>query len=333
MAQLLVTGGAGYIGSHLVLDLLLAGHDVVVVDDLSTGHHLALTRVAELAGRGCRFVHADIADVATVASALDGVDAVFHLAAFKLVTESMVAPERYFRNNVAGTAALLEAMVRAGVTRLVYSSSAAVYGPQPDAPISEDAQLNPESPYGVSKAQGETMLSWMCARRGWAATSLRYFNPVGTHHSGRIGQPQRDAAALAPRVLNALQHADQPLTVYGTDWPTPDGTCLRDYIHIADLNRAHLLALQVLLPGQHGIFNVGSGRPHSVREVLASCRRVTGREVPTTDGPRRDGDMARSTADASRFHAATGFIATGTLDDMLASAWTWAAHNPAGYAT
>lgn len=331
MARYLVTGGAGYIGAHVVLDLLGQGHEAVVLDDLSAGHPQALARVTQLAGRECSFVHAELGNAFAVRDALRGVDAVLHLAAKKLVSESMDAPELYFRNNVGGMATLLEEMERAGLRRIVYSSSAAVYGPQPDAPITEAAPRNPESPYGLSKAQGEDMLAWMCARRDWAAVSLRYFNPVGAHPSGRIGQPPRDAAALVPRALAALLDPRRRLTVFGTDWPTPDGTCLRDYIHIADLSHAHLLALDALTPGQHHVYNVGTGRPHSVREVLASCARVTGREVPASDGPRRDGDMARSTADPARFAAATGFVAARTLDDMVASAWRWASENPAGY--
>lgn len=333
MSRLLVTGGAGYIGAHLVLDLLQAGHDVTVLDDLSAGHPLALARVAELAGRPARFVQGDIGDPARLADALPGVEAVLHLAAKKLVPESMAAPELYFRNNVGSMATMLEVMERAGVRRIVYSSSAAVYGPQPDAPITESAALGPESPYGLSKAQGEAMLGWMAARRGWAVTSLRYFNPVGAHPSGRIGQPPQDAAALVPRALAALLRPDAPLAVFGTDWPTPDGTCLRDYIHILDLSRAHLLALADLAPGEHHVYNVGTGRPHSVREVLAACARVTGRAVPARDAPRRDGDMARSTADPARFRAATGFAAERGLDDMVASAWAWAHQNPTGYAS
>ncbi len=331
MARLLVTGGAGYIGSHVVLDLLLQGHEVVVLDDLSAGHPLALVRVAELAGRAARFVHADLADLGRVVPALEGVDAVLHLAAKKAVPESMAAPELYFRNNVGALCTFLEAMEHAGVRRIVYSSSAAVYGPQPDAPITEDAALSPESPYGLTKAHGEQMLHWMCARRGWAAVSLRYFNPVGAHTSGRIGQPHEDAAALVPRALAALLPGGRALTVFGTDWPTPDGTCLRDFIHIDDLGRAHRLALDALTPGVHAVYNVGTGRPHSVREVLSACLRVTGRAVPAHDGPRRDGDMARATADPSRFREATGFVAARGLDAMVESAWRWTEANPRGY--
>jgi UDP-glucose 4-epimerase len=326
----LVTGGAGYIGAHLVLDLLLAGHDVTVIDDLSTGHAAALDRVAALAGRGATLVRAGVEDDAALAAALVGVDVVFHLAASKLVNESMVAPERYFRNNLAGLAALLDGMERAGVRRFVYSSSAAVYGAQPAAPIREDAPCAPESPYGLTKLQGEQLLGWMAAQRGWAAISLRYFNPVGAHPSGRIGQPLPEGVALVPRALQALV-TGRTLTIFGDDWPTPDGTALRDYVHILDLVRAHRVAVDGLRPGRHAIFNVGTGRPHSVREVLDACARVSGREVPAEVGPRRPGDLCQATADVTRFAEALGFRAEYGLDDMVASAWRWSSENPEGY--
>lgn len=329
--KLLVTGGAGYIGSTVVLDLLAAGHQVVVIDDLSTGYREALRRVEQLSGQDVPFVHADIGDPAAVRRALVGVDAVLHFAAFKVVGESMEHPERYVANNVGALGSLFGEMERAGVRRLVYSSSAAVYGTQRGMPIAETAPLMPESPYGMSKVHGEQWVAWMVRCHGWSAVSLRYFNPVGAHASGRIGQPVEGAQALLPRALLALVRAEAPLTVFGSDWPTPDGTALRDYIHIADLAAAHRHALAALVPGQHAIFNVGTGRPNSVAEVLASCRRVTGREVPHVLGPRRAGDMACATADPSRFRAATGFTADRGLDDMVETAWRWTVENPGGY--
>jgi UDP-glucose 4-epimerase len=331
--RLLVTGGAGYIGSTVVLYLLAAGHAVRVIDDLSTGYAEALRRVEQLAGQDVQLVRANVADAPAVRRALEGMDAVLHFAASKVVGESMAHPERYLQNNVGALGTLLAEMEAAGVRRLVYSSSAAVYGTQREMPISEAAPLLPESPYGLSKVHGEQWIEWMVRCHGWAAVSLRYFNPVGAHASGRIGQPVEGAQALLPRALLALVREESPLTVFGSDWPTPDGTALRDYIHIADLAAAHRHALAALAPGSHGIFNVGTGRPHSVAEVLASCQRVTGREVPHVLGPRRPGDMACATADPSRFRAATGFVAARTLDDMVATAWRWTEENPGGYAS
>ncbi|MDP2307726.1 MAG: UDP-glucose 4-epimerase GalE [Pseudomonadota bacterium] len=329
--RLLVTGGAGYIGSQVVLDLLQAGHDVVVVDDFSTGHREALARVQALAGRTCTVFGGDVVDRDLLFGALRGVDAVFHLAAFKMVGDSMDRPERYFRNNVGGMAALLHTMQEAGVHRIVYSSSAAVYGAQRQMPIQEDAPLRPESPYGLSKAQGEQMLEWMVQRRKWSAVSLRYFNPVGAHPSGSIGQPFESAASLVPRVLMALTDANARLAIFGTDYDTPDGTCLRDYIHVCDLSRAHLVALRALDEPAHHIFNVGTGRPHSVREVLAACARATGRDVPFDEGPRRAGDIASAVADPGRFQRTMGFESHLGLDEMVSSAWRWWTLNPRGY--
>ena len=329
--RILATGGAGYIGTHVVLDLLEAGHDVVVVDDFSTGQRQAIARAQELAGRRCAVVEADIADGPRMTAALEGVDAVIHFAAYKRVGESMEAPEDYFRNNLGGMTSLLSSMVAAGVDRLVYSSSAAVYGTQTVLPIGEEAAGRPDSPYGLTKWHGEQLLDWMARQRGWACTSLRYFNPVGAHTSGHIGEPLANGANLFPVVLGAYA-GDRTLTVFGTDYDTPDGTCLRDYIHVCDLSRAHLAALDLTAPG-HRAFNVGTGRPHSVREVLDAFERHTGQPVPHSDGPRRPGDVPAAAADPSRFRAATGFTADRDLDEMVASAWRWFQQNPRGYDT
>lgn len=329
--QILVTGGAGYIGSHLVLDLLQAGHEVRVLDDLRAGHALALDRVAELAGRRAELVVADVADVAAVVRALDGVDLVFHLAGSKAVGESMAAPERYFHNNLGGMAGLLQAMRQVGATRLVYSSSAAVYSPRAAMPLSEDSPLDPQNPYALTKAQGEQMLAWMAARCGWSVVSLRYFNPVGAHPSGRIGESAQEPTNLVPRVLQALLGAIPHLTVYGDDYDTPDGTCLRDYIHVLDLSRAHLAAMGALERPGHHVYNVGTGRPWSVRQVIDACARVAGRPVPVLDGPRRAGDLPVAVADPGRFERDLGFRAQRGLDEMVETAWRWATDHPRGY--
>jgi UDP-glucose 4-epimerase len=329
--RILVMGGAGYIGTHLVVELLLAGHDVVVVDDFSSGHREALRRAEELGGAETALFEGDIADRALMAEALRGIDVVIHLAAYKQVGESMMRPEKYFANNLAGTSALIESMQAAGVTRIVYSSSAAVYGTQDDQPISEDAPLRPDSPYGLTKAQGEQLLHFMSQCRGWSAVSLRYFNPVGAHASGRIGEPLEYAASLVPRALMAIDDPRRALTVFGTDYKTPDGTALRDYIHVCDLAMAHLAAMATMRPGTHNVFNVGTGIATSVREVLDACERATGHVVPHVDGARRPGDIPVTCADTTRFEQAVAFRARRTLDEMVSSAWRWHLQNPGGY--
>ena len=327
--RLLATGGAGYIGSHTVLDLLQAGHEVSVLDDLSRGHAEALSRVEQLSGRSVPLIRCDVGRIE--ASALQGMDAVVHFAAFKAVGESMERPELYFRNNLGGLARLLEAMAEAGVKRLVYSSSASVYGQQELLPIRERAALQPESPYGLTKLQGEQMLEWMAQRRGWSVVSLRYFNPVGAHASGRIGEPFEQGTNLFPRLLRAYASPSDPITVFGTDYDTPDGTCVRDYIHVVDLARAHRLALEQLRPG-HARLNVGTGTGLSVREVLSAFEARTGRPVPAQDGPRRPGDPAAVVADATEMERVTGFRAEHGLEQMVDSAWAFWQANPQGYA-
>lgn len=329
----LVTGGAGYIGSHVVLHLLEAGHEVVVLDDFRTGHPEALRRVQELTGRPTLLVRGDVADARVVARAAAGVDVVFHLAASKAVGESMVRPEAYFQNNLAGMTGLLEGMVRAGVKRVVFSSSAAVYGSHARIPISEDSALRPDSPYGLSKAQGEQMLAWMARSRGWSAVSLRYFNPVGAHASGRIGEHAPHPTGLVPRVLAALLGQRPGFTVFGTDYDTPDGTCIRDLVSVEDLARAHLAALPLLREPGHAAYNVGTGLGHSVLEVVEAAQELTGIDLPVMTGPRREGDMPVAVADPRRFREATGFEARDGLLDMIASAWRWVRANPHGYDT
>ena len=319
--RILVTGGAGYIGTHLVVDLLAAGHDVVVVDNFSSSHPEALARAESIGGRRCILLRGDISDRELMRQAMRGVEVVFHLAAFKHIGNSVQQPERFFLNNVGGMAVLLWAMQQAGVRRIIYSSSAAVYGTQSQVPVGEGAPLRPESPYGVSKVEGERMLDVMVQLRQWSAISLRFFNPVGAHPSGELGEPLHAAASLVPRALMAS--SESALTIFGTDYPTPDGTCLRDYIHICDLARAHLAAASLLGAPGHKVFNIGTGRAHSVREVLAACAAQTGAPIPAIEGPRRAGDVAISLADPARFERCTGFRAALDLEAMVASTWRW----------
>ena len=267
--RLLVTGGAGYIGSVVAAQLLDAGHEVVVVDDLSTGH-------ADAAPAGARLVKASLLDAPALADVVGGgPDGVLHFAAKSLVGESVEHPERYWRNNVTGTLALLEAMLAAGVPRLVFSSTAAVYGEPERTPITEDALTRPTSAYGASKLAVDLMIRDECRAHGLAAASLRYFNVAGAR--GGLGEDHDPETHLIPLVLQAASGVRDHITVFGTDYPTRDGTAVRDYIHVEDLGRAHTMALEAARPGRHAIYNLGTGDGYSVKEVVDTARRVTGR--------------------------------------------------------
>ncbi|HCH63158.1 MAG: UDP-glucose 4-epimerase GalE [Deltaproteobacteria bacterium] len=322
--NVLVTGGCGYIGSHLVIELLSEGFDVVVLDDLSTGQFDALARAELVAGRACRLVRGSVCDPAAVYEALDGVEVVCHLAAHKNVAASGRHPGRYFSNNVGGMSVLLEQMERRGTRRIINSSSAAVYGTRAVMPLQEDAPLKPDSPYGVTKLIGEQMLQQMAEHHDWSAVSLRYFNPAGAHPSGFIGEPMRNADSLVARALRALLDPSRPLTIYGSDYDTADGTCRRDFIHVADLTRAHRIAMSALKRPGHHVYNVGTGRSHSVREIVAECGAAAGRPVPQREGTRRPGDIPVAVADVGRFRSEHGFVARRGLCEMVSSAWDWA---------
>jgi UDP-glucose 4-epimerase len=314
--RLLVTGGAGYIGSVVTAHLLAAGHHVTVLDDLSTGHADAVPDHASLA-QGSLLDSARLAAVAA-----EGFDGVLHFGAKSLVAESMRHPERYWRNNVGGTLELLEAMRAAGIPRLVFSSTAAVYGDPEQVPIPETAPTRPTSAYGASKLAVDLMIGTHARAHGLAATSLRYFNVAGA--SGRYGERHTTETHLIPIVLEVASGRREQVQVYGTDYPTPDGTAIRDYIHVDDLARAHLLALDAAQPGRHAIYNLGNGQGYSVRQVLEAARRVTGRPIQTVDGPRRPGDPAMLVASGARIAAELGWAPRKpALEDMVRDAWIW----------
>jgi UDP-glucose 4-epimerase len=312
--RLLVTGGAGYIGSVVAAQLLAGGHEVVVLDDLSTGH-------ADAVPGGARFVHASLLDAPGLAAVFaDGVDGVLHFAAKSLVGESVAHPEHYWRNNVIGTFELLEAMVAASVPRLVFSSTAAVYGEPDQVPILETAPTRPTSAYGASKMAVDAMIGTFALAHGLAATSLRYFNVAAA--SGHLGERHATETHLIPLVLQVAEGRRAHVEVYGTDYPTPDGTAVRDYIHVEDLARAHLLALDASRPGRHAIYNLGNGLGWSVREVIEAARRVTGRPIATVDAPRRPGDPAVLVASSARIGQELGWTPhKPALDDMVVDAW------------
>jgi UDP-glucose 4-epimerase len=323
--KLLVTGGAGYIGSIVAQQLLAAGHEVVVLDDLSRGHRGAVPE-------GARLVEVDLLDAAAVhATAAEGFDGALHFAALSLVGESVAHPERYYRTNVGGTLNLLDALRAAGVKRLVFSSTAAVYGEPEVVPIAETAPTRPVNPYGASKLAVDGMIGDECRAHGLGAVSLRYFNVAGA--SGCLGEDHHPETHLIPNVLRAAQGLQAEVQLFGTDYPTPDGTAVRDYIHIEDLASAHLLALDGARAGEHRIFNLGNGNGFSVREVIDAAREVTGLEIPVREAPRRAGDPPQLVAASDRIRAQLGWEPRKpALTDMVADAWAFARSHPHGYA-
>lgn len=312
--RLLVTGGAGYIGSVVTRLLLAEGHQVTVLDDLSTGH-------ADAVPDGVEFVEADIRDAGKVLGR-DGqasFDGVLHFAAKSLVGESMQNPALYWDNNVCGTRALLDAMTTYGVERLVFSSTAAVYGEPDVVPIEEDAPTRPTSAYGASKLAVDLMIRDQCVAHGLAAVSLRYFNVAGA--SRGAGERHRTETHLIPIALDVALGRRPALEIYGTDWPTPDGTCIRDYVHVEDLARAHLLALAAAKPASHLICNLGSGGGFSVRQVIDTVNDVTGQRIAVRESARRAGDPATLVASHARAHERLGWQPTSDLTRMVADAW------------
>lgn len=314
----LVTGGAGYIGSHTVRQLRQRGEEVVVLDSMEFGHRSAIADTPLVVG--------DIADADLVAGTIAGhnVDSIVHFAAYKAAGESFENPGRYFQNNVAGTARLLEAAYRGGVKRLVFSSTCAVYGTPERAPVGEDAPIRPESPYGESKALVERMLHWYSVCHGLESVSLRYFNAAGAAMDGSLGEDWTHSLNLVPVAMKALLGKAPALKVFGTDYPTADGTCIRDYIHVDDLADAHLRSLDYLGEGgQTTAVNLGTGTGSSVREVLAAAERAAGRPVPAEDAPRRPGDPVALWADNRRAAELLGWKARYGLEEIVSSAWGW----------
>jgi UDP-glucose 4-epimerase len=323
-STVLVVGGAGYIGSVAVERLIGAGYRVVVYDNLSRGHLNALHPAAV-------FVKGDLADGALLTQTLRAhvVGAVMHFAALSLVGESMQAPGRYFQNNVGDTITLLEAMVEAGVSRFIFSSSAAVYGDPESVPIREINRLVPVNPYGESKLAVEKMLHWYDRVHGLRYASLRYFNAAGA--SERFGEDHDPESHLIPLILQTCLGRRPRVEIYGTDYPTPDGTCVRDYIHVVDLADAHILALGALDRGSR-VFNLGNGSGYSVRQVISAARRVTGREIPNVEAPRRPGDPPILVASADLAQHELGWHPQfPSIDAIVATAWDWLTRFPAGY--
>ncbi|MGM0347582.1 UDP-glucose 4-epimerase GalE [Streptomyces sp. Adlamb9] len=312
----LVTGGAGYVGSVVAQHLLEAGHEVTVLDNLSTGFRAGVPS-------GAAFIEGDIRDAAKWLDA--SYHGVLHFAAFSQVGESVVKPEKYWDNNVAGTLALLGAMRETGVRTLVFSSTAATYGEPEQVPITESAPTRPTNPYGASKLAVDHMITSEANAHGLAAVSLRYFNVAGAY--GAYGERHDPESHLIPLVLQVAQGRRDAISVYGDDYPTPDGTCVRDYIHVADLADAHLLALTAARPGEHLICNLGNGNGFSVREVIETVREVTGHPIPEVAAPRRGGDPAVLVAAADTAREKLGWNPTrADLAGIVADAWEFAQH-------
>ena len=313
--KLVVTGGAGYVGSVCTATLLEAGHDVVVVDDLSTGNRDAVPA-------GATFVEGRIEDVIDHVLGAGDVDGVLHFAARSLVGESMTEPATYWHDNLGVSLQLLDSMRTHGVNSLVFSSTAATYGEPEEVPIVETAPTRPTNPYGATKLSIDYAITSYCQAYGMAATSLRYFNVAGAY--GSIGENHKTETHLIPLVLQVAMGYRDKIMVFGDDWPTKDGTCVRDYIHIRDLADAHLLALEANTAGEHKIYNLGSGDGYSVLEVIEACREVTGHEIPAEVAPRRAGDPAVLIASSEKIQAELGWNPTRTeLGRIVRDAWAF----------
>lgn len=325
--KILVTGGAGYIGSVTVAELVREGHTVTVFDNLSNGHRKAVVQ-------GANLIVGDLADSNRLAEtfAKGEFDAVMHFAAFIEAGESMKAPERFFRNNTVNTLTLLETMLRASVHRFVFSSTAALYGDPESVPIPEDAPLHPTNAYGESKLLVEHMLAWMNQIHGLRYASLRYFNAAGA--TAELGEVHHPESHLVPLVLQAAAGKRPNISIFGTDYPTPDGTCIRDYIHVADLANAHLLALHALEHREKLIYNLGNGNGFSVRQVIDAARRVTGKPIPVAECPRRAGDPSVLVASSEKIQSELGWKPRfPNPEEIIRSAWEWHGHHPDGYGT
>jgi UDP-glucose 4-epimerase len=326
---ILLTGGAGFIGSHTAAALLGRGCDVLLLDNFSNSKPSVVSRIEEITGKTCPLVEADMADPAAVRAvfAAHEIDAVIHFAGFKAVGESVEKPLSYYENNLVSTLRLLHAMREFGVNKLVFSSSCTVYGPDNAVPYTEDLKTSATNPYGWTKVMIEQMIEDVClAAPAFAAVSLRYFNPIGAHESGLIGEDPRGIPNnLLPYVSKVAAGELERIHIYGDDYDTPDGTAVRDYIHVMDLADGHIRAMEYLSGGRtgHYRFNLGTGKGSSVKEVIAAFEKACGRELPSVIDPRRAGDLPLVYANALLAETELGFRATRDLDAMCADAWRW----------
>ena len=326
--SILVLGGAGYIGSHTALELVRAGHDVVIADNLVTGYRNAVPEKA-------RFYEGDLRDFDFLDNLFkaENIDAVIHFAAYSLVGESVTNPLKYYDNNLYGTKVLLEAMVKNGIDKIVFSSTAATYGEPENIPILESDRTCPTNPYGETKLAMEKMFSWTAKAHGLRYVSLRYFNACGADESGTIGEAHNPESHLIPLILQVPNGKRESISIFGNDYNTPDGTCIRDYIHVTDLAQAHILAVKYLENGgESDIFNLGNGIGYSVREVIDTARKVTGHSIPEVEVPRRAGDPAMLVASSEKAKRILGWKPEhDSLEEIIASAWSWHKNHPNGY--
>ncbi len=328
--KILVLGGAGYIGSHTAHRLVDEGHKVVIIDSLETGHREAVHQNAT-------FYHGDIRNRAFVDSTLDaeqGIDAVIHFAANSIVGESMKVPLKYYDNNLCGTKTLLESLVAHGIGRVVFSSTAAVYGEPERVPILETDRTSPTNAYGETKLSMEKMFKWTDVAHGLKYVSLRYFNACGAHPNGKIGEAHAPETHLIPLILQVANKKRESIGVFGNDWPTKDGTCVRDYIHVMDLAKAHILAVEYLMASNSSdVFNLGNGTGHTVNEVIESARRVTKEPIPAVVSGRRAGDPAVLVASSDKAKSVLCWKPErADIDEIVASAWSWHKSHPEGFA-
>lgn len=336
MKKILVTGGAGYIGSHTVVELVAAGYEAIIVDDLSNGSVQVLNRLKSITGREISFYQGSVADKGFMNRVFEEnhIDAVIHFAAYKAVGESVQEPLKYYENNVGGTIALLEVMKENKVDHIIFSSSATVYGMNNISPLTEDLPTSATNPYGYTKLMMEQILTDLArAHSDWSVTNLRYFNPIGAHESGMIGEaPNGIPNNLMPYITQVAVGKLQELSVFGNDYDTHDGTGVRDYIHVVDLAKGHVLALKHNLENKGvAVFNLGTGIGYSVLDMVKAFENVNGVKIPYVIKNRRPGDVATCYADASKANDILGWKAEKTLQDMMRDSWRWQSSNPNGY--
>ena len=336
MKKILVTGGAGYIGSHTVVELVAAGYEAIIVDDLSNGSVQVLDRLKSITGREISFYQGSVADKGFMNRVFEEnhIDAVIHFAAYKAVGESVQEPLKYYENNVGGTIALLEVMKENKVDHIIFSSSATVYGMNNISPLAEDLPTSATNPYGYTKLMMEQILTDLArAHSDWSVTNLRYFNPIGAHESGMIGEaPNGIPNNLMPYITQVAVGKLQELSVFGNDYDTHDGTGVRDYIHVVDLAKGHVLALKHNLENKGvAVFNLGTGIGYSVLDMVKAFENVNGVKIPYVIKNRRPGDVATCYADASKANDILGWKAEKTLQDMMRDSWRWQSSNPNGY--
>ena len=336
MKKILVTGGAGYIGSHTVVELVAAGYEAIIVDDLSNSSVQVLARLKSITGREISFYQGSVADKEFMNRVFEEnhIDAVIHFAAYKAVGESVQEPLKYYENNVGGTIALLEVMKENKVDHIIFSSSATVYGMNNISPLTEDLSTSAINPYGYTKLMMEQILTDVAlANSDWSVTNLRYFNPIGAHESGMIGEaPKGIPNNLMPYITQVAVGKLQELSIFGNDYDTHDGTGVRDYIHVVDLAKGHVLALKHNLENKGvAVFNLGTGIGYSVLDMVKAFENVNGVKIPYTVKDRRPGDVATCYADASKANDILGWKAEKTLQDMMRDSWRWQSSNPNGY--